>query len=219
MTFRRNQVVGLTLFGIVLFGLGLTFTLVGIKAIRERYWTTTSTVTTSVFLPFHSKRLSTTFVETWKGGTAQLLGAGLASFGLMLAVWALGCFSIVIQPVRKKQPGVPSILSAILFGLSVVLLAPPWRFGQSPTLALLWGSVAFWMAAGFVALLRRRWAKRILLPLFIATVMTEVLTPPELSGGTVLGLLAAGGIFVHGLYLYPPWRHWAVNRDHPNRVT
>jgi hypothetical protein len=213
VSYRRNQILALVAFGVVLVGLGLVLTLIGIKVVRERHWATDDSVTRTISLGPIVERERVTFVRTWDGADAQVAGTGLASLGSMLGVWGLGCIWSAVRPIPKRRPGMLFFCSVVLCGLGVVLLMPPWTLGQSATVTLFWCSLVVWIAALFAILKRRKWMAPLSLGVFLATVLTAILTPAEMSSGAILGFLAALAVAGHGLFLYPPWRRWAVDRD------
>jgi hypothetical protein len=213
MGFRRNQIISLTVLGLFLIAFGAVLVWLGARAVRDRYATTTQTVSRAITLPIGESGQQATFEVTRTGTSAQVFGAGIVSVGLMFGVWALGCFAAAIRPMPRPQPGVLSRLSAVLLVASAVLLMPPWTLAERANTAVFWSSVIAWTIAGLTIARRPRWALRIGLPLFGATLLTEMFVPIESGGCAVLGVIATTVAYAHGLYLYPPWRAWAVARE------
>jgi hypothetical protein len=178
----------------------------GIKAIREGRYVSISTVERSVTIGVGLNE-EATFTDVYEGMSARRMGAGLVSFGLLLAVWALG---IVVLGSRQPgpRPGPLAVLGLALTAAGVVLVCPPWRVGESPLLRFFWGSALVWFAS--VVLVMGRSTKRQLTifvaVLFVVTLLAEFAMPLRNSGGFVCGFVAALLGLVEVAYVYPPWR-------------
>ena len=99
MDFRRRQIISLTVFGSFLIVFGVLLVWLGARAVRERYATTTQTVSRAITLPVGEYGQQATFEVTRTGTSAQVFGVGVVSVGLMFGVWGLGCFATAIQPM------------------------------------------------------------------------------------------------------------------------
>jgi hypothetical protein len=183
---------------------------IGIEAIREGRYVSTTTVERSLVIGLViGLRLGErgTFTDVYQGMAALRIGAGLASLGLLLGTWALG-----IVVVGSRQPGPrPGLFSKAALALLVtgtVLLCPPWRVMESRAVLFFWIAVVVWIA-GLLLVMRRRTSRQrlvLVLLLFVATVAAEFAVPLRSSGGFICGLVAALFAMAHAAYVHPPWR-------------
>jgi hypothetical protein len=189
----------------------------GAGAIREGRYVSTVTVERSVGCGV-GVSAEEMFTDVYTGAAARRIAAGLASFGLLLGVWALG---IVVHGSRQPGPraGPFSKVALALLVTGTVLLCPPWRVVDSRMVLFFWISVVVWIAGLLVV--RRRTAgqrKALILVLFVATLAAELVVPLRSSGGFMCGLMAALLGMVHAVYAYSPWRQALLALGRPERT-
>jgi hypothetical protein len=211
--FRRQQRIALVVLGLVLLGLAVALVLIGVGAIEDQVWTVTGEATRSAAVGPIGVREHDQLAWTWDGGDAQRAGAGLACLGAMLGVWALGCFTSAVNPSIGERPGVCAVGSATLYGLGIVLLVPPTSVAHSASALAFWLSVLVWVAAIALSIRRQASAWRIVMPAFVGTLAAALLFGGEAAAAGILGLFATLGVCAHALYVYPPWRRWAMQRE------
>ena len=180
---------------------------VGVQAIEEARYVSTSTVTRSFGVGLVGSEHGGTFTDVFTGASAQRIGAGFISFGLLLAVWALG---IVVNGPREPQerPGPLARAAGVLYVAGVILFCPPWLVASSRDAALFWGAALVWSTA-LALIARHRLGHRavaVVLPLFAATFLAEFVIPLRSSGGLLFGLIASLGGVAQAAYVYAPWR-------------
>lgn len=219
MSYRRQQITAMIACATLLLAGATLFVWIGSKAIRERHWSTTSTTTRTATLGPFGKSDTTVKEQSWEGSSAQVLGSGFVSLGLMFGVWALGCLRVAIHPVLPDRPGPLSMLAAIFALLAVIGLLPPWTANRSLTVAVFWVALAIWFGAIAVINARHQPGKsdrasgRIVFALFVGSVVFEVCVPVPSDGGAVCAILVAFLGLAHALFLYPPWRRWGLAQD------
>lgn len=211
--FRRQQRIALVVFGVFLLGLGVVLMLLGIGAIEDQSWTVTGEARRSVALGPIGARKHDHLAWSWAGRDAQRAGAGLACLGATVGMWALGCFASAVNPHPGERPGVLAIGSATLYGLGIVLLVPPTGVAHSASALAFWLAVLVWSAAIALSVRRRAWAARIVPTAFVGTLGGALLEGGNAAAAGMLGLFATLAGFGHTLYVYPPWRRWAVKQD------
>jgi hypothetical protein len=203
----REGAIARAAFSAVLVALGLALLFVGARAIRARHWDTTVTVSRGVDLGPLAAGGGGRAAHAFEGADAQVRGAGMASFGALLVVWAIALVSTGSRPLAPRA-GPLARLSAALYAAGAILLFPPWRIGRGCAVTVFWASVALW-TAGLAALIRpgvRRRLRAIVPALFLLSLVVEMLVPIAASGGALLGLCVVLGGFMHAAFLVPSWR-------------
>ena len=213
MGFRRQQRIALVVTGLVLLGLAVALVVIGVGVIEDQSWTVTGEARRSAAVGPIGVRKHDHLVWTWAGRDAQRAGAGLACLGSMLGVWALGCFASAVNPSLGDRPGVLAVGSATFYGVGIVLLVPPSGVAHSASARAFWLAVLVWIAAVALSIRRQAWARGIVPTAFAGTLGCALLFGGNAAAAGILGLFATLGVFAHALYLYPPWRRWAVKRD------
>lgn len=211
-------------FSLVLLGAGWMLMSAGANAFRERYWTISVPVARILFGgPFGVLKDHDAIVRTWEGPPAQVAGTGLISLGLLFTLWAGGVVwgawpsrpPVPSEPsTLKPWPGPLSIVSTVLFSAAIVLMFPPWTLKGSIIVTWFWASALAWIVTVLVLVRNRSvWATRwIVFLVFLLTLLCDTFISLSNSGGPLAGMVAALGWMGHALYVYPPWRQWAINR-------
>jgi hypothetical protein len=213
MTEKKNEGLVVVVFGVMLAIFAVVITSVGVKAIYEQRLRVTTKVSRSLFLWSDSGKWNTLL----EGRDAQIEGVGLISFGLLFAVWSIGLLVSRTKPLAE-QPGPLSKLAALLFTTAVVFLFPPWSVGESSFVATFWCSFTIWIVA-MVAVINRINRIPIILALFVATLLVDIVAPLRSSGGALFGLVVTMGALGQAMFVYQPWRKWIVEQNRRAEIT
>jgi hypothetical protein len=204
---KNKEGLVVVIFGAMLAIFAVVITSVGVKAVYEQRLRVTTKVSRSLFLWSESGKWNTLL----EGREAQVEGVGLISFGLLFAVWSIGLLVSRTKPLAE-QPGPLSKLAALLFTTAVVFLFPPWSVAKSAFVATFWCSFTVWTVA-MVAVISRGSLIPIVVALFVATLLVDIVAPLRSSGGAVLGLLVTMGALAQAMFVYQPWRKWVVEQN------
>lgn len=168
------------LMGLLLVGLGTPIVVGGVRAAKEQRY---------------EFGLRSGKKETYVGPEARRVGAGLISFGSLLALWG---FLLVPAPRPGWNAGhrVVALLSLGLMLATMALLFPPWRVHQSPSAAAFYGGglmtgLFLWQSAAL-----SKYSSPAFFVLILAAIGLGVVYPFA-SVGLVLGFFAAGGVALH----------------------
>jgi hypothetical protein len=69
-----------------------------------------------------------------------------------------------------------------------------------------------WIAAVGLSIRRKDSARYIVAAVFVATLGSALLWGGEPAFAGMLGVFATLGVLGHALYVYPPWRRWAMKQ-------